>query len=160
MCSFITGINKRDLRWADLFYNYYHIQCAHNHDSAEIVVIFLMQSFNLPHFWHIQNFIVNLDSIPFTFVNVLYLCNATKKNNIQFSMTCSFLIAYRLTIEWLWRHNPSEVLLASTLFILKNWIHFWVSSTKGTHIKVVVEFNHTTNFISYPNDTQKMNLAS
>jgi hypothetical protein len=32
-------LKKTDLRWADLFYNYYHIQCAHSH-SAELVVIF------------------------------------------------------------------------------------------------------------------------
>jgi hypothetical protein len=28
------------------------------------------------------------------------------------------------------------------------------------YYKGVIEFNHATNFMSYPNDTQKMNLIS
>jgi hypothetical protein len=35
----LCAVKKTDLRWADLFCNYYHIQCAHNH-SAELVVVF------------------------------------------------------------------------------------------------------------------------
>jgi hypothetical protein len=49
MCSFITGINKTDLRLADLFCNYYHIQYVHNH-SAELVVIFLVVIFQFATF--------------------------------------------------------------------------------------------------------------
>jgi hypothetical protein len=51
--------------FVDLFYNYHHIQCVCNH-SAELVNNFLGLSFILPHFWHIQNFIDNLDSMPLT----------------------------------------------------------------------------------------------
>jgi hypothetical protein len=39
-------------RWLDLFCNY-HIQCVCNHCHFSV----------LPHFWHLQNFIVNLDTI-------------------------------------------------------------------------------------------------
>jgi hypothetical protein len=50
-------------RWLDLFCNYYHIQRVCDHFTA-LVVIFLLYSFILPHFWHIQNFIVNLNTMP------------------------------------------------------------------------------------------------
>jgi hypothetical protein len=59
-CQF-TNLKRR---WLYLFCNYYHIQCVCNHSTALVVIFFLLQSFILPHFWHIQNFIVNLDTMP------------------------------------------------------------------------------------------------
>jgi hypothetical protein len=50
-------------RWLDLFCNYYHIQCVCNHSTA-LVVIFLVVIFHFATFWHIQNCIVNLDTMP------------------------------------------------------------------------------------------------
>jgi hypothetical protein len=43
-------------RYPDLFCKYYHIQCVCNY-SAELVVLF-----HFVTFWHIQNFILNLDN--------------------------------------------------------------------------------------------------
>jgi hypothetical protein len=47
-------------RWLDLFCNYYDIQCVGNHSTAFVVI--LRCCCNLL-FWHIQNFVVNLDTI-------------------------------------------------------------------------------------------------
>jgi hypothetical protein len=51
-------------RWLDLFCNHYHIQCVCNHSTSLVVIFVWLKSFILPHFWHIQDFIVNLDTTP------------------------------------------------------------------------------------------------
>jgi hypothetical protein len=55
-----TNLKKR---WLDLFCNYYQIQYVCNHSTA-LVVIFCCCNLSFCHIWHIQNFIVNLDTMP------------------------------------------------------------------------------------------------
>jgi hypothetical protein len=50
-------------RWLDLFCNYYHIQCFCIYFAALVVIFCCNLSFSLI-FWHIRNFIINLDTMP------------------------------------------------------------------------------------------------
>jgi hypothetical protein len=87
----------------DLFCNYCHTQCVCNH-SAEIVVISLYLSFFifLP-FWHIQNFIVNLDT-KFDYKH-------THTYTLLFLMrSCLFLNVHVLQKELWWRTSTFLVL--------------------------------------------------
>jgi hypothetical protein len=59
LSSHSTNLKRRCL---DLLCNYYYIHCVCNHSTALVVIFFfwLWSKF----FWHFQNFIVNLDTMP------------------------------------------------------------------------------------------------
>jgi hypothetical protein len=65
-------------RWLDLFSIIIIFQYVCNHSTSFVVFFFFLLSFNLRHFWHIQSFIANLETMP---LNGRYAI-ATYLNNI------------------------------------------------------------------------------
>jgi hypothetical protein len=58
--------------WLDLFCNCYLTQCICNHSTAVVVIfIVIISHCTCSHFWQIQNFIVNLDTMS---INEYYNC--------------------------------------------------------------------------------------
>jgi hypothetical protein len=121
-------------RWLDLFWKYYHIQydCNRSH-------LFLLQSFILPHFWHIQNLSVNKGTMPLTLV---ISCECLVIGLSYF--TCVFLVTKHLywdlnlwSVElgvWRW-WPPLEFALYGGICVSKTKLVWLYLTSAARHLR-------------------------